>query len=44
MFEIISTVFTIAIAIVVVVIGAATFNMEVAPVKINEQEGFLQNK
>lgn len=38
--NIISTVFVIAIAIVVVYFGTMTFKMEVNPVQINEHEGF----
>lgn len=44
MFEMIYTVLLVAFAIVVAFVGATTFTMEIQELKINEHEGFLQNR
>lgn len=44
MFDIITTALLVIFAIGVAFVGAMTFTMEIQPVRINETEGFLQNK
>lgn len=44
MFEVIYTVLLVAFAMMVALVGATTFTMEIQELRINEHEGFLANR